>query len=116
LTESELVTRKDKWLYFLKNLDSFDDIPAIFREPIFEKAFKTAEYLMYPPAVKEAYQCDLKAYRDNRNALITADILGEARGEIKKQTEIAAKMKAKGYPLTDIADVTGMSIDEIKKL
>jgi predicted transposase/invertase (TIGR01784 family) len=120
LTESELVTRKDKWLYFLKNLESFDDIPTIFREPIFEKAFNTAEYLMYSPAIKEAYQNDLKAYRDNRNVLMTASIEGEVRGVVKgkaeKQNEIAAKMKAKEYPLTEISDITGMSIDEIEKL
>jgi len=41
--EHELKTHYDKWLYFLKNLEDFDEIPAILREPIFEKAFKTAE-------------------------------------------------------------------------
>lgn len=37
--ESELTSHFDKWLYFLKNLESFDHISTILREPIFEKAF-----------------------------------------------------------------------------
>jgi hypothetical protein len=96
----------------LKNLESFNDIPKILREPIFEKAFNTAEYLKYSAKLKEAYQNDLKAYRDNRNVIITAGIEGEIRERIKN----ASKMKAKGFSSEDIADVTGMSIDEIKKL
>ena len=48
-TESELQNQKDKWLYFLKHLESFDEIPAILREPVFEQAFDIAEYLNYSP-------------------------------------------------------------------
>jgi hypothetical protein len=29
LTEPELKTRKDKWMYFLKNLEDFDEIPTV---------------------------------------------------------------------------------------
>ena len=41
--EDELVTHFDKWLYFLKNLESFNHIPAILNEPIFQKGFEIAE-------------------------------------------------------------------------
>jgi predicted transposase YdaD len=63
---------------------------------------------MYSPALKEAYQNDLKAYRDNRNVLETA--------KIEKRNEIARNLKQLGIPLETIAQATGMSIDEIKKL
>jgi predicted transposase/invertase (TIGR01784 family) len=43
LQEHELKTKFDKWCYFLKNLESFDHIPSILNEPIFQKAFGTAE-------------------------------------------------------------------------
>jgi predicted transposase/invertase (TIGR01784 family) len=107
LTESELVTRKDKWLFFLKNLELFDDIPAILREPIFEQAFGTAEYLKYSRELQEAYQNDLKAYRDNRNVLETA--------RIEERTKIALNFKQLGFDHETIAEATGLSIDEIKK-
>ena len=122
--ESELETPKDKWLFFLKNLESFAEIPAILREPVFEKAFATAEYVNYPPALQEAYQNDLKAYRDNINVLETArlegeaigEARGEARGETNKAREIARNMKRKGLDAALIAETTGLSSAEIKRL
>jgi predicted transposase/invertase (TIGR01784 family) len=116
LAESELHTQKDKWLFFLKNLESFEDIPAILREPVFEKAFATAEYVNYSPALQAAYQNDLKAYRDNINVLETARIEGEARGEANKALEIAQNMKEKGLDAILIAETTGLSLAEIKRL
>ena len=127
-TESELETQKDKWLFFLKNLESFDDIPEILHDPVFEKAFATAEYVKYSPEMQEAYQNDLKAYRDNRNVLETARIegeaIGEARGEAKgeakgragREIEIAWNMKRKGLDSALIAEMTGLSPEEIKQL
>jgi hypothetical protein len=41
-TESELNTRQDKWLFFLKNLESFESIPPTLRGKVFEKAFAAA--------------------------------------------------------------------------
>jgi predicted transposase/invertase (TIGR01784 family) len=144
LTESELKTRKDKWLFFLKNLESFNDIPSILREPIFEKAFDTAAYYKYSSAIQEAYQNDLKAYRDNYNVLDTARIEGEARGEAKGRTEgrtegraeglaegeakglakgkaegkaeTARNLKRLGVPAETIAQATGLSLSEIEHL
>ena len=118
--ESELKTQKDKWLFFLKNLESFEDIPKILREGVFEKAFATAEYVNFSPAMQEAYQSDLKAYRDNINVLETARIEGraegEAKGRVEEKVEIARSMKRKGYLVDDIAEMTGLSPDEIKQL
>jgi predicted transposase/invertase (TIGR01784 family) len=100
-TESELQDQKDKWLYFLKNLESFNDIPAILHESVFEKAFDLAEYLKYSPALQEAYQNNLKVYRDNQNVLKTARIEGEAEGlkegRTEEKAEIARKLKQRGF-------------------
>ncbi|GHT23078.1 hypothetical protein FACS189419_06520 [Planctomycetales bacterium] len=124
LQESALATQKDKWLFFLKNLESFDDIPSILREPVFEKAFSAAEYYKYSPKVQEAYQRDLMIYRDNRNVLETARIEGIAEGEAKGKAEglaegkaeVAANLKRKGMSVSDIADVTGLSVSDIERL
>jgi predicted transposase/invertase (TIGR01784 family) len=140
LKESELVTQKDKWLYFLKNLESFDDIPAILREPVFEKAFSTAEYTKYSPAVQEAYQKDLIAYWDNRNVVETARIEGnakglaegeargraegkaeglaegEAKGKAEGKIETARNLKRLGVDNETISKATGFSVLEIDRL
>ena len=116
LTESELQTQQDKWLFFLKNLESFGAIPGILREPVFEKAFATAEYVRYSPAMQEAYQNDLKAYRDNRNVLETARIEGRAEGRAEGAVEIARNLKRKGLDTALIAETTGLSPDAIARL
>ncbi|MDR1964264.1 MAG: Rpn family recombination-promoting nuclease/putative transposase [Planctomycetaceae bacterium] len=124
LKESELVTQKDKWLYFLKNLESFDEIPAILREPVFEKAFNTAEYIKFPPAIQEAYQKDLTAYRDNNNVVETArqegleegEAKGLAAGEAKGKIETARNLKRLGVDQETISKATGLSASEIDRL
>jgi predicted transposase/invertase (TIGR01784 family) len=41
---------------------------------------------------------------------------GEKRGEMQKAREAARKMKARGYPVEDIVDITGLSTEEVEKL
>ena len=82
-TESQLVTQQDKWVYFLKNLENFDSIPSILKEPVFEKAFHTAELAAMCPTERERYETDLQIYRDNMAVLKTAMIEGEAKGLVK---------------------------------
>lgn len=41
---------------------------------------------------------------------------GKAEGEHKKQLEVARRMKQKGYPAKDIADMTGLTEKEIEKM
>jgi predicted transposase/invertase (TIGR01784 family) len=41
---------------------------------------------------------------------------GEAIGEAKKARETAVAMKTKGYPVTDIAEITGLPLSEIERL
>lgn len=42
--------------------------------------------------------------------------LGEERGEMQKARETARRMKAKGYPVADIVDITGLSAEEVEKI
>ena len=42
--------------------------------------------------------------------------IGLAEGERKKTVEMARKLISKSYPIEEIAECTGLSIDEIKKL
>jgi predicted transposase/invertase (TIGR01784 family) len=41
---------------------------------------------------------------------------GEKHGEMQKAREAARKMKARGYPVEDIVDITGLSTEEVEKL
>jgi predicted transposase/invertase (TIGR01784 family) len=95
-TESELQSRSDKWHYFLKNLDSFDSIPSIFREPVFERALETAEIARLNE--DEAFQYELSriAQWDNYSTIETAKFQGRAEGLAEGRAEGRAEGEAKG--------------------
>ena len=59
-------------------------------------------YAVYKHAVEKAYK---KGYEE-----------GIVKGEKKVSKEVALKLLARNYPLDKIADLTDLSIDEIKKL
>jgi predicted transposase/invertase (TIGR01784 family) len=119
-TEAELETREDKWYYFLKNLTGFEKIPAIFREPIFEQAFETAEIAGMSKDEIFQYEMSLKVLRDNFSAMQTAVLDGKAEGraegKAEKAIEIAREMKKYGVDPQTIAKYTGLSPKEIKRL
>jgi len=61
-TEKDLKTHKDKWIYFLKNLSSFEDIPAILNEPVFQKGFELAKIANYDAKQLADYELSYNDY------------------------------------------------------
>ena len=122
--ESELETQSEKWFYFLRNLDSFDDIPSILQVPVFERAFATAETSRLSREERRQYEADLKIYRDNyavmqtavQRAAETSRAEGRAEGRAERDTEIARGMKQKGLDTDLITELTGLSEGEIEHL
>ncbi|WP_027004025.1 Rpn family recombination-promoting nuclease/putative transposase [Hugenholtzia roseola] len=108
LQEHELKTRFDKWCYFLKNLESFDHIPNILNEPIFQKAFGTAELASLSAEQRDRYEQSLIQYRDLKSALETAIE--------EKAVEIAKNAILEGADNKFIAKITGLTVEQIEKL
>ena len=106
--ESELKTRLDKWLYFIKNLEDFQTIPTIFKDEVFTQAFEKAELAKFGQDDLEKYEMNLKIYRDYKNTVDTAFVDGK--------TEVARNLKALGVDVEIISKSTGLTIDEIDKL
>ena len=111
-TETELVTRLDKWLYFIKHLEDFQNIPAIFSDEVFEQAFEKAELSKLGQTDRDKYENSLKVYRDLKGILNTAFDEGKMEGKM----EIAKQAKQMGLSTTDISKLTGLTEEEIKKL
>jgi predicted transposase/invertase (TIGR01784 family) len=82
--EHELETRLDHWLYFIKHLEDFQQIPEIFKDSVFIRAFKAAEIAQYNDQERDAYHESLKILRDNyavfEYALETATAEAEKKG------------------------------------
>ena len=124
-TEDQLETQLDKWLYFIKNLEDFSEIPHIFGdEVIFQSAFEKAELARLMPEDRSRYQHSLKIYRDIKNVIDTAYdegkiegiIEGKAEGKAEGKVEMARVMKHEGLDLQMISKITGLSISEISML
>ena len=95
-TESELTSHFDKWCYFLKNLESFETLPEILREPVFEKGIVTLKEAALTKEELPAYERSLKAHRDFTVYLREQVADGEARGKAEGKAEGLAEGEAKG--------------------
>lgn len=111
-TEQELVTHFDKWLYLIKNLHTFQEIPEVLQEHIFRKTFEIAEVSKLNKEDMIKYQDSLKAYRDFNNSIKTA--VNTAISDEKRK--IAKAMKADNQSIELIMKYTGLSSEQIKNL
>lgn len=119
-TEEQLTTRYDKWLYFLKNLEDFNEIPTILNEPIFEKAFGIAEIANFNSQQLEAYQKSLLSYRDLVNVMATKYEEGMQKG-IKRGIEqgiqkVVIRCLEQGKQPSEIIQITGLTLEEIQQI
>ena len=110
--ENELETRLDKWLYFIKHLEDFQNIPDGFKDKIFEQAFEKAEIAKYSETERNEYQQSLKTYRDLKSAFETAFDDGKLEGKL----EIAKSLIENGVSIDLIIKTTGLTLEQIQNL
>ena len=127
-TEDELVTMFDKWMFALRNLSGLLDRPKALQDRIFDNFFEQAEIAKYSDEERREYESSVKDYRDYINTMDFAHDngwkegleegleKGKAEGKALTNVESARKMKVKGYSFSDIADITGLTIEEIETL
>ncbi|NME71949.1 Rpn family recombination-promoting nuclease/putative transposase [Flammeovirga aprica] len=129
---SELETKFDKWLYVIKNLATLDNRPKELKGKIFDAFFETAEVAKMTRKELLSYEDSLKYYRDLHNSLDTAKEegieigreegleIGREEGieigEKRKAIETARNLLKLNLTLEQIAESTGLSIEEVKKI
>ena len=79
---------------------------------VFNRLFAETEIAKFTRAELREYEDSLKAYRDIKNSLDSA----EEKGERKKAIEIAKNLLEMGMPIDNIMKATGLSLEEIAKL
>ena len=104
------------WIYNLVNMNKLKEISFKDRKAIFDRLEQIASQANLTEEERARLDEDWKNYNDYFNTVDFAKDEGRAEGELKKQHEIAQKMKAKGQPSDFIADITGLTIEEIEKL
>jgi hypothetical protein len=140
-TADELVTKFDKWAFFLKNLEKFDDIPAILKEPIFEKAFQTTQLTNMTPRQRVVYDKSQLDYLGVKAVAVTAReealvegmaigeaigeergivigeergiVIGEERGIDLRNKELILKLYQKGKTTLEISELLDIPFAEV---
>ena len=123
-SESDCDSFFEYWIYNLANMKQMKEISFKDRDAIFGRLEALASQANMTKEERAQYRHEWKIYNDYFNCLDTAKkqgveegiAQGRAEGEQRKNLENAKKMKIKGYPLDDIADITGLTIEEIEKL
>jgi predicted transposase/invertase (TIGR01784 family) len=132
LSENNLKTRLDKWLFFIKNLEDFQSMPTIFSDEIFTKAFEKAELAKFGSIERDKYETSLKNYRDLKSVIDTAFDDGKVEGLLEgklegllegkeaglkeARIESARQLKALGVSIEIIMKSTSLSKEEIENL
>lgn len=109
--EYELETHYDKWLYFLKNLEDFEEIPEILNESVFTKAFQIAEIANLTKSDYLAYQESLLSYRDMLNVMQTKYEEGLEHGMEK----VILMCFEQGKSVAEIVAFTGLPKEEVER-
>lgn len=124
-----LETLGDKWLFFLQSAARLQEIPTLLgAEPSLRQAFEIANRANMSRAEIEAVERREMFWADERNRVKFAQTKGlaqgraegfaqgQAEGERVKARAIARAMLAQGLAQTLVAELTGLSAEELRTL
>lgn len=113
-------------------METFNRLPWVAKDSVFHRLAEIAEVSAMTKEERQKYDYALRKYRDNlcvcegailkgmeqgiAKGMKQGIAKGVAKGVTKRNVEIVRRMKAKGYPLEEIMDCTGLSADEIDAL
>ncbi len=126
----------DRWMFILKHSNRIREFSNSFQSEVFRRVlqvleisrFSQEEFNMYyqEERIKEIRQAQDETLRKDSFAEGKAEgraegkaegrVEGRAEGEALKAREMARKLLTKGMPVSDIAEVTGLSPDDIQAL
>ena len=114
-TDEKLTSLSDKWMFVLKNLSRLNNRPSSLREKIFSRLFDAAAIARFTPIELREYEDSLKAYRDIKNSLDTAEAKGREEGINIANLAIAKRMLSDGMDMELVLKYTGLTEIQIKK-
>ena len=106
------------WLRYLTEIDEKTrEVPQEFLDnPDIKKAVAQLEESAFTDAQLRGYEKFWDTVSVEKTLINSAERKGRAEGRAEGIKQTARRMKAKGYPLADISDVTGLTIAEINLL
>jgi hypothetical protein len=100
----------------LRNAPDLQVIPKAMGEVAeIREAFQIANLAGLSPEELDIYERKMMFIHDQRNAILKAERLGEARGEARMAREIARRLLGQ-FNDQQIADITGLPLTEVAAL
>ena len=122
----------DCWIYIMKNMNMFEQMPFSEKYPVFRKLAEIGDLRKLSREELELYDEDIKNMRDiyatrkfdekrgmeKGRAEGRAEGLAEGRaeGELSKGLKVARNLLAMGMSWTQIIQATGLTEDQLKQL
>ena len=114
--ENECENDFERWIYVLKNMDTLQRLPFKARNAVFQKLEEIVDIASLSKEDRIKYDESIRVYRDNLVTELYAVQQGIQQGIQQEKTDVARRMKAKGYADADIADMTGLPLETIATL
>jgi predicted transposase/invertase (TIGR01784 family) len=108
IAEEELQTLTEKWIYFIKNAEELEMIPASVNDEGLRSAYEEADKHLWTKEELEEYE-----YARMRE---TDEITREMLVEENKAKQIAKKLIRRDFSNEDIAEDTGLTLEQIQAL
>ena len=120
-SEEQLIDIIEKWVYFIKNAGSLTMIPKSAASiPELNNAYTQAAVFSWSKDELDAYEYWRMEATSDRYKLQEEYEKGIEKGvdigEMKNRLETVRKMKLKGFCVEDIAEITGLSREEIERV
>ena len=118
--KDDIKTKLDYWMQFIGNISKEGVEKAMEVNKEIKKAKEELEYLTGDEAQRRIAELREKAIRDEkanlRGAREEGKMEGREEGEKNKQLEIAKKLKKINMDIKTIAQITGLTIEELEKI
>lgn len=113
---NECKTLADKWIYFIKNVESLDVIPPDVTDEGLKEAYTESDKHNWTKEELNNYDYFLMREQDERGKVELAERRAEEKAKKSNTSEIAKNFKSIGVDLRSISKATALSIEEIEKL
>ena len=118
--KEECTTFLDCWIYNLKHMETLEKMPFEAQHKIFKRLAEIADSKSLTKEEQEKYDNSMMVMWDNyavyKHAEEKGIEKGRKEGKEEGRKEFALKLLAHNFPLDEIANLTDLSIEEIKKL
>ena len=123
-TEAECMDIFDCWIYIVKNMNMFEQMPFSEKYPVFRKLAEIGDLRKLSREELELYDEDIKNMRDiyatrkfdEKKGIEIGMAKGRAEGMEKEKLATARRLLSMGLSDEQVATATELPLEEIQKL